>query len=209
MRGHAIPYSAEELAFVKENCALPRRQLFALFQARFARDGVSLQALKALCKRKGWFTGRDGRFPPGVTPANKGKPMPYHPNSAAHRFKRGGRTGRAAENYQPIGAERVSKDGYRERKVHDGMPMQSRWQTVQRINWEAANGPMPQGMALKCLDGDRGNTDPSNWELVERALLPRLNGRFGRGYDTAPAELKPTIMAVAKLEHRARQRSAR
>jgi hypothetical protein len=41
---------------------------------------------------------------------------------------------------------------------------------------------------------------------VPRALLPRLNGRFGRGYDEAPEELKPTIMAVAKLEHSVRER---
>jgi hypothetical protein len=54
-------------------------------------------------------------------------------------------------------------------------------------------------MVLKCK-GDCLNTDPSNWELIPRALLPRLSGRFGRGYDDAPSELKPTIMAVVKLE---------
>jgi hypothetical protein len=37
-------------------------------------------------------------------------------------------------------------------------------------------------------------------------VLPRLSGRFGRGYDDAPSELKPTIMAVAKLEHQLRQK---
>lgn len=35
-------------------------------------------------------------------------------------------------------------------------------------------------------------------------LLPRLNGIYGRGYDKAPGELKPVIMAVSKLEHKAR-----
>jgi hypothetical protein len=36
-------------------------------------------------------------------------------------------------------------------------------------------------MALKCLDGNKQNTDPSNWEAVPRALLPRLAGgnRYG------------------------------
>lgn len=63
---------------------------------------------------------------------------------------------------------------------------------------------MPDGYVLKCL-GDKLDTDPSNWELVPQGLLPRLNGKSGRAYDHAPAELKPTIMAVAKLEHRARQ----
>ena len=61
-------------------------------------------------------------------------------------------------------------------------------------------------MCLKCK-GDRLNTDSSNWELVPRALLPRLDGRFGRGYEDAPVDLKPTIMAVAKLEHRLREKN--
>jgi hypothetical protein len=32
-----------------------------------------------------------------------------------------------------------------------------------------------------------------------------LNGRFGRNYDGASAEAKPTILAIAKLEHKARE----
>ncbi|WP_269212609.1 hypothetical protein [Pseudooceanicola algae] len=36
-------------------------------------------------------------------------------------------------------------------------------------------------------------------------MAPRLNGRFGRGYDQAPAEIKPAIMAVTELEHAARE----
>lgn len=66
--------------------------------------------------------------------------------------------------------------------------------------WEQLHGPLPKGVVLKCK-GDPLNTDPSNWEAVPRAILPRLNGRFGRGYDDAPTELKPIIMTVAKLEH--------
>jgi hypothetical protein len=61
-------------------------------------------------------------------------------------------------------------------------------------------------MVLKCLDGNKLNTDPSNWEAVSCGLLPRLNGAGGRGYEAAPPELKPTIMAVAKLEHIAASR---
>jgi hypothetical protein len=74
---------------------------------------------------------------------------------------------------------------------------------VQHIRWEEANGPVPAGYVLKSREGNRQNTDPANWELVPRAILPRLNGRFGRNYDSAPSELKPTIMVVAKLEHAA------
>lgn len=38
-------------------------------------------------------------------------------------------------------------------------------------------------------------------KLVPRGLLPRLSGKSGRAFDQAPAELKPAIMAIAKLEH--------
>ena len=36
-------------------------------------------------------------------------------------------------------------------------------------------------------------------------MLPRLSGRWGLGYDEAPDELKPTVLAVAELEHKARE----
>ena len=206
MKGRRLDWSAEELAWIEARREMRRRELFEAFRARFGRHGVSLLNPSALCKRRGWLTGRTGRYEPGIVPLNKGKTMPYHPNSARTRFQKGRRTGRAAEIYQPVGAERLSKDGYPERKIHDGMPMQSRWRAIHLIRWEALHGPVPEGHALKCLDGDKGNTDPSNWKLVPRAILPRLNGRFGRGYDRAPAELKPAIMAIAELEHAARKR---
>jgi hypothetical protein len=103
-----------------------------------------------------------------------------------------------------IGAEYV-KNGYTMRKIHNGVPVHSRWQYAHVLNWEERHGPIPEGMVLKCK-GDKTNTNTSNWELVPRGLLSRLNGRSGRNYDAAPAELKPTIMAVAKLEHRVFER---
>jgi hypothetical protein len=164
----------------------------------------------------GSTNGRQGagtRFPKGHVPANKGvvRGRGWAPGRMSEgQFRKGERRGVAVHLYKPIGTERVSKDGYRERKIHDGMPLQSRWRAVHLVEWEAINGPIPKGYALKSLDGDKTNVDPSNWTLVPRALLPRLNGIYGRGYDQAPAELKPTIMAVAKLEHAARtqERSA-
>lgn len=162
-------------------------------------------ASPAACRlRRGDNVGAACRFQKGHAPANKGKTMPFHPNSAATRFKPGERRGVAVKLYKPIGSERVSKEGYLERKINDGMPLQARWRMVHLLQWEAIHGPKPKGMVLKSLDGDKTNTDPSNWALIPRALLPRLNGIYGRGYDAAPAELKPAILAITKLEHAAR-----
>jgi hypothetical protein len=179
------------------------RELHTAFIAAFPHHTISLKGFKQLCNAKGFLTGRDGRLVKGNIPANKGKKMPFHPNSARTRFKKGS----LPHNTKFAGHERVSKDGYVEISVNERNPhtgFERRHVLKHRWLWEQKHGPVPKGMALKCK-GDRLNTDPSNWELVPRALLPRLNGRFGRRYDAAPAEVKPTIMAIAKLEHRLRE----
>lgn len=205
MKGRPHNFTEIELAFIKVRATLPRAELHAEFCRVFGREEVTKEALSSLCKRNGWLTGRTGRFTPDTAAWNKGQPMPYNPNSAATRFKKGQRSGRANHLYKPIGTERITVYGYIERKINDDMPMQGRWRAVHLIRWEELHGPLPEGMALKCLDGNKFNTAPANWKAIPRAMLPRLNGKSGRRFEHAPAELKPTIMAVAQLEHEIHQ----
>lgn len=195
---YPIAYSDAELAWLQARKETPRRELHAAFVAEFGRE-VSFDNLKALMKRKGWLTGRSGCFVPGQAAYNKGMKVPLAQQSVATQFKHGDRRGRAATLYKPIGTERTSADGYLERKIHDGLPLQSRWRAVHLIRWEAEFGPVPDGQVLKCLDGDRSNTDPSNWAALPKGMVPKLSLR--RGYDQAPAELRPVIMTLTKLEH--------
>lgn len=204
MKGTAVRYSETELWWIENHKELPRREAHQLYLTTFARPDVSFQNYKALCKRKGWLTGRTGQYVPGAVPANKGKKMPFNPNSARTQFK----AGQLPHNTKYLGHERVSKDGYVEISVKETNPhtgYERRYVLKHRWLWEQEHGPLGQGVCLKCLDGDKQNTDPSNWEAVPRALLPRLNGRFGRGYDYAEPEVKPLIMATAKLAHKARE----
>lgn len=204
MKGQRISYSEEELAWIEAHKSQLRPVSHAKFCAKFKRDDVKLSNYSSLCKRNGWLTGRSGHFEIGHPPVNKGKKMPFNPNSAKTQFKKGN----LPHNTKRLGHERTSKDGYVEISVDQVNPhtgYERRFVHKHRHLWEQANGPLPDGMCLKCLDGDKTNTDPSNWEAIPRALLPRLNGRFGRGYDTADPEVKPTIMAIAKLEHKARE----
>jgi hypothetical protein len=216
VKGRAIIYSAEEMAWLEANRLMVISDYARAFAERFGRGDVTAVHLHSLRKRKGWKTGRTGCFEKGQDAPNKGMKCPpgrggNHPNARKTQFKGGVRQGVAVKLYKPIGTERVSKDGYRERKIHDGMPLQSRWRAVHLIEWEAANGPIPKGHALKCLDGDKANCDPSNWQVVPRALLPRLAGgnRYRRvlAYDDAAPEVRPAILAIAKLEHAARKKS--
>lgn len=206
MKGHPIRYSAEEMAWLEANRTLPISEYQAGFNTAFGRD-VAAANLNALRKRKGWKTGRTGHFSKGHDPHNKGVPCPdgvggRHPNARKTQFRKGhGRSGVAVKLYKPIGTERMSKDGYLERKIHDGMPLQSRWRAVHLIEWEAVNGPIPDGHCLKCLDGNRLNTAPANWKPIPRGMLPHLSARFGMQYDEAAPEVKPVIMTIAKLKH--------
>lgn len=204
MRGRANKFIPEELAWIEANKTLPRATLHSAFCFQFGRSDISFETLNTLCKRNGWLTGRDTRWQPGSVPSNKGKKMPFNPNSARTQFKKGDR----APNKRDIGYESIDKSGYVKICVAEPNPWtgaDTHMAFKHRWLWEKANGPVPKGMALKCLDGDKLNCDPSNWEAIPFALQPQLNSRFGRGYDEAPSEMKPTIMAIAKLNHKVRQ----
>ena len=203
MKGRWILWLPEELAWIEQRKDMPRRDLHAMFCARFDRESISLETFKGMCKRKGFMTGRTGCFTAGQAAYNKGGKMPFNANSAATWFKKGS----IPPNVRGLGHERMTRDGYVEISVDEVNPWTGhsrRYAQKHRHLWEQVNGPVPHGMRLKCLDGNRANTDPSNWDAIPYALAPRLNGKYGRGYDKAEQELRPTIMAIAKLEHAAR-----
>lgn len=205
MKGRTIPYTSEELAWIERNCTRPRKEAHADFCATFCRDDVSLTNYNALCKRKGWMTGRTGRIEKGAPAHNKGKPMPYHPNSAATRFKRGG----LPHNHRGAGHERIcKKDGYVILIIDEVNPWSgaaTRPVHKHRYLWEKENGPLPKGMALKCLDGDKTNCDPSNWRAVSRGALARLNSRWTPPLAAYEPEVQPTVIAIAELQQAAKE----
>lgn len=159
--------------------------------------------------RKGDPRGAATRFVAGNPSPNKGKKRGrgWAPGRMAEsQFRKGQRS----RTWTPVGSTRI-RDGYEFTKVSD-VPNVSHtvnWRQTHVIRWEAVHGPVPVGHSLKCLDGNRLNTYPANWECVPRGVIPRLNGgphKKRLAYDAAPAELKPTVMVIAKLEHAITQR---
>jgi len=201
-----IGWTEKELAWIKAHATDPRRQSHAAFCEKFSRHGVTIGAYNNLCKRMGWMTGRDGRLRPGSVPPNKGKKMPYNANSARTQFKKG----QTPHNTKQLGHEWMHPDGYvyivvDEKNPHTGFRHRS--VLKHKHLWEQKNGPVPAGHVLKCLDGDKKNTDPSNWDLVPMGVNALLNSRWAPlRYNEAPEELKPTVMAVAKLKHKAKEK---
>lgn len=212
-KGRLTKYSPAEIAWLRENATLPLEDLHRQFIAEFGRNDVTVAKLVSLRKRMKITTGRDGRFRKGQEPPNKGKPCPAgvggrSVNAQRTQFKKGQVSGRAVDLYKPIGTEVVRADGYVQRKINDDLPLQARWRFVHLIEWEALNGPIPEGHCLKCLDGDRSNTAPTNWELISRGLLPLLNGgkaTSGLAYNDASPEIRPTVLALARVKHQAHQ----
>jgi hypothetical protein len=213
LAGRHSRYSAAEIEWLRDNCTTEINAWCAGFREAFGRNDVTPAKLHSLRKRMGWKTGRSGQFEKGQVSHNKGKVCPpgkggRHPNARKTQFKKG----QQPHTFRGAGHESVGDDGYvwiivDQTNPYTGAPT-SRVQK-HRWLWEQQRGAIPDGHVLKSLDGDRSNTDPSNWEPVPLGLLPRLNGKSGRHYDRAPAELKPTIMVIAKLEHVARSRRKR
>lgn len=115
--------------------------------------------------QRGFDWGKRHRFQKGHIPANKGRKGYHAPGSEKGWFQKGHQRNDTA----PVGAERIDpKDGYVLVKVtpeiqgNKALP----WQPKHRVLWEAANGPVPKGMVLKCVDGNKQNCALDNWELI-------------------------------------------
>lgn len=207
MKGKQIIYSKAELAWCKRNRTWPRKKAYEKFCKIFGRTDIIFDNFKALYTRKGWNTGRTGCIEKGNIPWNKGKEFApgtggNHPNARKTQFKKG----QEPHNTKYLGHERIdTKDGYvyisiAEPDKHTGF--KRRYELKHKYLWEKKNGKLPKGYVLKCLDGNKQNCDPVNWEAIPRGCLPFLNGHRGHEYDKAPKEIKPVILTLAKLKQR-------
>ncbi len=139
--------------------------------------------------------GTGTRFQKGQTSWNKGISYTAGGRSAETRFKPGALSGKAAQLLQPIGTERVTKDGIRQRKIRDDGPPQRRWKSVHMILWEKSNGAVPPGHIVVFRDKNTANIEIDNLELITRAENMRRNT-----IHRYPPELKSTIRQLGKLK---------
>lgn len=145
-------------------------------------------------------------FVKGHATWNKGRPgsTGLHPNCRGTQFKQGQRGGR----WVPLGTERVTRDGYLERKVHDDWKAQrGNWRMVHVLVWEAAKGPIPSGYVVVFRNGMRtsltSEITKERLELVTRAELMRRNSR----HTNYPPELNRLIQLKGALNRKINKRS--
>jgi hypothetical protein len=154
--------------------------------------------------RRGDNVGATFRFKKGQAPPNKGTRRPgWGPGRMKEtQFKKGVRQGVAVKLYQPIGTERISKDGYLERKTNDNLPLQARWRAVHLLVWEAANGPLPKGHAIAFKNGDKRDIRLDNLECISRAELMKRNT-----IHNLPQPLASTIRLLGALNRQIRKKA--
>lgn len=213
------PYSPEEIAVLKKHypdtptVELAERLNRALssVHAKAAKLGLKKSAAflasPAACSlRRGVNPGIHTRFKPGHVPANKGLRRPgWHTgNMRTTQFKKGELNGRAAKLYVPIGTERISKDGYLERKFTDEGTGPYRWKAVHLLLWQQHHGPVPPGYAVGFIDGNRKHVVIENLVLLSRVELMRRNSY----HNNYPKEIGIAIqlrgVLVRKINRRAR-----
>lgn len=162
----------------------------------------TVEQIKNYRSRNHLDSGLTGRFEKGHTPHNKGKHTGSYPGMVATQYKEG----HVPYNHRPVGSERVTRDGYLERKIAEP----NVWRAVHVLNWEAVNGSVPKGSALLFKNGDKTNPDVSNLLLVTRAELARMNQKRLISTDPEQTEVGQNIarliLATAKRKKERRKR---
>jgi hypothetical protein len=116
--------------------------------------------------------GAKSRFSKGQTAYNKGKkwsdfmPEESQERSRKTQFKKSN----IPQNWKPLGWERKTLDGYIEIKVRDefGEKRVKNFELKHRLLWEQINGPIPEGMMVKFLDGNKENIVIGNLFLASK-----------------------------------------
>ncbi|MPW43334.1 HNH endonuclease signature motif containing protein [Acinetobacter guerrae] len=167
-KGHAIKYTLEQLVYIKSNCSLERKELTANVNRIFGTE-FTVDAIKALCKRRKWNTGRTGHFTKDHKPWNTGTKGVCKPNSG--NFKKG----QITWNKKPVGYERIcSKDGYVLIKVAEP----NVFKLKHRVVWEEANGDVPEGYIVAFKNMDRTDCRLENLILMSKSEMARYNQSF-------------------------------
>jgi hypothetical protein len=129
------------------------------------------------------------RYAKGHLPANKGKKVAVstYNKCAPTMFKKGSKP----HNFKPVGAERITKDGYLERKIANPKT----WKAVHILVWQSANGPVPVKHKIVFKDNNKLNNKLSNLECLSYADAMRRNSivRY-------PADLRFAMKALKKLK---------
>lgn len=163
-------YPHERTADIARDLGIPVEKLYA----KASWMGLKKTAEFLASPASGRTTGRQGigsRFTKGHATWNAGTHYVAGGRSAETRFKKGHKP----RNWQPIGAERLSKEGYLQRKMTDTGVTRHDYVPVHHLVWITHHGHVPQGHRIVFRDGNKQNITIENLECITLAELMRRN----------------------------------
>lgn len=161
---------------------------------RFSMD-YTKQQLKNYYANHHLSSGLTGYFEKGHVPVNKGKKGICACGCEKSWFRKGN----IPTNHRQVGSERVTRDGYVEIKTAEP----NVWKLKHRFVWEQKNGPIPKGMIVRFLDGNKENCSINNLELVSGAEHIEITRRDLHSNDP---EISRVGIKIAKLNCQVRNR---
>lgn len=167
-------FTEEQDNFLKENyLTMPVKSMGTEIKKSGSGINIRLKALglkipeEIIEQRK-----KDSQYSIGDEPMNKGKKQAEFMSQEAIERTKATRFSKGVipHNTKYDGHERITKDGYIEVRIRVG-----KYRLKHIHNWEKLNGKLPSNHCLSCLDGNKLNTDPQNWELITRGELMLRN----------------------------------
>lgn len=138
--------------------------------------------------------GRAHQFKKDAAPWNAGKKgWQAGGRAPATQFK----TGHKPHTWHPIGHERITHDGYRQRKLTDTGVTRRDYVNVHHLVWIELRGQIPPGHILIFRDGNPANITIDNLECISRAENMRRNT-----YHNYPKEIAQLIQLRGALNRK-------
>ncbi len=140
---------------------------------------------------KGTTLGLKTQYKKGHTPFNKGKKLTdlLSPESMKKVKSTWYKPGNLPHNAKHDGYERLNVDGYIEVRVSIG-----NFKFKHHVVWEKHHGPVPKGMNLVFINGDKTDIRLDNLKLISNAELMQRNT-----INRYPKDLRRSLRLVAKL----------
>lgn len=134
--------------------------------------------------------GTKTQFKKGLSSWNRG--VSYQPGGRCSetQFK----PGHKPKNWRPVGSTRISKDGYIEMKMAEGM---FQYRLLHKVVWERMNGHMPDGHIVTFIDGDKQNVRITNLRLMTLQENMQRNS-----VHNLPGGMNEVVLMRAKLNRK-------
>jgi hypothetical protein len=183
-------YTNEQKAFIGSICeGLTVDEILEQFITHFGVN-VTKKSIKGIMYRnnfKNHMQGYQTRFNKGQKAWNKGM-KGIQTGGEEGWFKKGN----LPPTHKPVGSESV-EDGTILIKIAEP----NVWVKKHRYIWEQANGPIPEGMVVRFLDGNKMNVTLDNLLLVSRRVCTSV---VKRGMDQEDPGLNMTVHKLAELD---------